>query len=36
VPQYRTINARTKKWEWVGMGEGRGEGIETFRIAFEL
>jgi hypothetical protein len=24
-------NARAKKWEWVGRGAGRGEGIGDFR-----
>ena len=24
-------NARAKKWEWVGRGAGRGEGIGNFR-----
>ena len=28
-------NARAKKWEWVGRGAGKGEGIGEFRIAFE-
>jgi hypothetical protein len=23
-------NARAKKWEWVGKGAGRGEGIRDF------
>jgi hypothetical protein len=23
-------NARAKKWEWVGRGAGRGEGIGDF------
>ena len=23
-------NARAKKWEWVGRGAGRGEGIGNF------
>jgi hypothetical protein len=29
-------NARAKKWEWLGRGAGRREGIGTFRIAFEM
>jgi hypothetical protein len=24
-------NARAKKWEWVGRGAGKGEGIGNFR-----
>jgi hypothetical protein len=24
-------NARARKWEWVGWGAGRGEGIGDFR-----
>jgi hypothetical protein len=24
-------SARAKKWEWVGRGAGRGEGIGDFR-----
>jgi hypothetical protein len=24
-------NARAKKWEWVGRGAGRGEGIGDFQ-----
>jgi hypothetical protein len=24
-------SARAKKWEWVGRGAGRGEGIGNFR-----
>jgi hypothetical protein len=24
-------NARAKKWEWVGKGAGRGEGIGNFQ-----
>jgi hypothetical protein len=29
-------NARAKKWEWVGRGARYGEGIGTFRIAFDM
>jgi hypothetical protein len=29
-------NARTRKQEWVGWGAGRGEGIGTYIIAFEM
>jgi hypothetical protein len=26
-------NARAKKWEWVGRGAGRGEGIGNFQAS---
>ena len=29
-------NTRNKKWEWVGRGAGREEGIGDFRIAFVM
>jgi hypothetical protein len=29
-------NARARKQEWVGWGAGRGEGMRTFGIAFEM
>jgi hypothetical protein len=29
-------NTKTKKWEWVVRGAGRGEGTGNFWIAFEI
>jgi hypothetical protein len=31
MPQYRGVNARARKQEWVGWGVGWEEGIGNFR-----
>jgi hypothetical protein len=33
---YARGNTKAKKWEWVGKGAGRGKGIRTFGITFEM
>jgi hypothetical protein len=36
MPQYREMNARARKWEWVGWGAGGGSLVRIHKKAPDI